>query len=141
MTDVLGLNLLVPYAEPPAQGYVPRHLEVRLTAKQARGLRHVVAGLDRTQALLDSGRRVVTHIDAIRWLTERVADSIEAADEIAPAAEKERGEVAIAPPVAGRNGQQRGRPRKGPRPVGRPRKRGRPRKTPPPASEESETNG
>lgn len=51
----------------------PRHLDVQLTTAQGRGLRRLRDGLDHSGARLESGRRVQSYPETIRWLLEQIA--------------------------------------------------------------------
>ncbi len=51
------------------------HINVHLTPKQSCALRRMAAGLDRAQARLENGQRVVSHNDAFKFLLEQAADS------------------------------------------------------------------
>lgn len=66
----------IPIGPVDPRAYRSTHLDVsRLTPQQSHGLRRVQNGLDLTRAVLDSGRRVTTPADAIRWLLEQIAIS------------------------------------------------------------------
>lgn len=52
------------------------HLEVRLTRKQSDVLRMAAAALDRRQAKLADGKRVVYPSNALRFILERLADAV-----------------------------------------------------------------
>lgn len=60
----------VPVAEFPVGGYCSTRLDLNLTHQQAMNLRRIVAGLDKAGARLNSGTRVVTGPDAVRYLLE-----------------------------------------------------------------------
>lgn len=65
-----------PLTLPPLRdGYQRRHIELHLDGRQAEALTRLMRGLDDNGARLDRGRRVVSHVDAIRWLLEWVAQS------------------------------------------------------------------
>jgi len=51
------------------------HLDIKLTREQTNALRRLVHGLDRRQATLDNGRRVVSPADGVRYLLEAVAEA------------------------------------------------------------------
>jgi hypothetical protein len=58
---------------------VAKHLNVRLSDRQAWALRAIQEGADQARAILDSDRRVTTAATAVLYLLEQVADSIEQA--------------------------------------------------------------
>lgn len=60
---------------PPAT-YIPRKIELRLTEKQGRAYRQVTLGIHETAAKLDNGKYVNSGVDAVRWILERIADSL-----------------------------------------------------------------
>jgi len=52
--------------------YVSRHVDVRVSRRQAEVLRRLALALDAKNMLLANGRRAVTAADAVRWLLEEV---------------------------------------------------------------------
>lgn len=63
--------LILPIAEVPETTW-GLHVDTRLTPKQSRALRRIAMGLDAQQARLESGVRVVSNNDAIKFLLEQV---------------------------------------------------------------------
>jgi len=51
------------------------HLDARLTLEQSTALRKTAAALDKAQARLASGKRVVGSADAVKYILERLADA------------------------------------------------------------------
>lgn len=49
------------------------HVDTKLTPKQSQALRAIAAGLDRAQARLENGGRVVSPNDALKFLLEQTA--------------------------------------------------------------------
>ncbi len=49
------------------------HINTKLTVDQTNALRRIADALDRQQATLANGRRVVTPAEALRYLLEQVA--------------------------------------------------------------------
>ena len=66
------LSIEVPLADVGYDSYAQRHIEVRMTASQARTLKRLTKALDENQSELIGGRRVITPPDAIRWLLEQI---------------------------------------------------------------------
>lgn len=60
---------------PPLPGYARRHIDCQLSAPQAETLGRLLCGLDQAGARLQSGRRVTTAADAVRWLLEWTAQN------------------------------------------------------------------
>ena len=68
--------------EIPADGHAPEaafalHIDMRITAKHANALRRIAASLDKSQHVLDSGKRAVHPTDAVRYLIESAAKALE----------------------------------------------------------------
>jgi len=72
---MLSITLELPVAAPRV-GHHRRHVDLQLTRDQAAGLDQLARGLDGAGAEVSYGtrgaRRVVTMMDAVRWLAERV---------------------------------------------------------------------
>ena len=72
---MLSITLELPVAAPHG-GHHRRHVDLQLTRDQAAGLDRLARGLDGAGAEVSYGtrgvRRVVTMMDAVRWLAERV---------------------------------------------------------------------
>ncbi len=67
----------VPLGEIPETGYVSTHVELtNMTPTQKRGLRAVALGLDRDGCRLQSGRRVISGADAVRYMLEQAGASV-----------------------------------------------------------------
>lgn len=56
------------------------HVNTKLTVDQTNALRRIADALDRQQATLANGRRVVTPAEALRYLLEQVAGKVGGAD-------------------------------------------------------------
>ena len=67
--------LSVPFAE-SLRKLPNRYLNLSLTFRQARALDQIREGADKSQARLRSGRRVVDTVGAVRYMLERIADSL-----------------------------------------------------------------
>lgn len=71
--NVPGVMLEFPHA-PSREGHVASRVEIsRMTITQITGLHLLVSSLDNNKATLADGRRVVTAVDSVRWLLERIA--------------------------------------------------------------------
>lgn len=57
-------------------GYVGRHVEARLTAKQGEALKKLLEGLKAEFARVEGGRAVSSTADAVRWLLERLGEEM-----------------------------------------------------------------
>lgn len=72
--------LVVPLAILDPRAYVPQHVDLQLSAKQGKTLKRIAGGLDAIGQRLESGRRVQTLSDAVRWMLEQIVDHPAAAD-------------------------------------------------------------
>lgn len=70
---LLHATLTAPLGSVDPVAYLSDHIEGRLDPFQGSGLRHLVNGLDAAGKRLRNGRRVLTSIDAVRWLLEELA--------------------------------------------------------------------
>lgn len=84
------INITIPIGDPPAPGYESKqaqsgkvtlsqptlHLQAQLGPVAAEAFLRIRNGLRDVNAKLDGGRPVYTNVDALRWLMERVAESI-----------------------------------------------------------------
>jgi hypothetical protein len=69
MPEVVQFEL--PVAEPAADAYLPRHVEIGfLSPKQRKNMKRLVEGFDRTGKRLENDKRVVSCADAIRAVLE-----------------------------------------------------------------------
>lgn len=66
---------LAPAAEIPAVAW-GLHVDTRLTPSQSHALRRILHELDRRQARLATGKRVVNPTDALKWLLELVGKGV-----------------------------------------------------------------
>lgn len=67
--------------EMPISGEVPAtefglHIDARLTPKQSTVLRRIANQLDKGQARLENGKRIVNATDAVKFMLEQAADSL-----------------------------------------------------------------
>jgi len=78
-TDATGGEVLVgvelPFPEHDPGSPIRRHLDAHLDRRQATVLRDLAVALDRRNATLQNGRRVVTKAHALKWLLEAIARS------------------------------------------------------------------
>ena len=65
------VRLEVPLGEIPETRF-PIHLDIRLKSDMASVLRRIAVALDKKQATLSNGRRVIDSSSAMRWLIEQV---------------------------------------------------------------------
>lgn len=70
--ELRTVSIDVPLRIPPTPRYAARHVEVQLDNGQAQTLRSLLDAVDERGERLQSGRRVVSAADALRWLLERV---------------------------------------------------------------------
>ncbi len=66
--------------EMPISGEVPStefglHIDARLTPKQSTVLRRIANQLDKQQARLENGKRIVNATDAFKFMLEQAAES------------------------------------------------------------------
>ncbi len=69
---VIRLPVLPPAGE--IVGYLPEHIETRLSPGQGLQCRRLFEGLQRKAARLASGKFVQTPVDAVRWLFEEIGE-------------------------------------------------------------------
>ena len=67
------MNVTIPAAEGTNERYQVRHVDFRLTPRQATALRLVFDGCDTER--LESGCRVANANDTVRFILERIADA------------------------------------------------------------------
>jgi len=73
-------TIKIPSGEVPNEkDYCGRHVEVKLTAQQARWLKRLVLNLDHETKRLVCGRVVQNSPDAVRWLIEQYGQTAECA--------------------------------------------------------------
>lgn len=72
--EVVEAAARVPYSTGPINGYVGKHVEVQLDAKQAETLRRLYDACDEVGARLKSGKRVTSNADVLRYLLEAVGE-------------------------------------------------------------------
>ena len=70
---LLHATITAPLGSVDPVAYASDHIDGRLDPLQASGLRHLYNGLDAAGKRLRNGRRVLTSIDAVRWLLEELA--------------------------------------------------------------------
>lgn len=58
-------------------GYAMRRLDVRLNSNEADGWKAMAMGLEREEARLKDGKYIRTATDAVRWVGERLATSLD----------------------------------------------------------------
>lgn len=68
-------RLDVPLGELPAEGYIGRHVELRLNVPQSHTLKRLVAGLQSINARTSDGKAVDGTAGGIRWLLDAVHSS------------------------------------------------------------------
>lgn len=69
--DVNEVIIGVPLGE-LGNGYLSRHVEARLTVKQATAMQMVTLGLRDRRAVMSDGKEVRTQADALKWMLESV---------------------------------------------------------------------
>ena len=67
------MNVTIPAADGSNERYQVRHVDVRLSTRQATALRLVFDGCDLER--LESGCRVANANDTVRFILERIADA------------------------------------------------------------------
>lgn len=70
-----NVALYIPVSELPSKSFV-MHIDTKLTPKQSAALRSIAGGLDRQQARLENGTRVVKPNDALKYLLEVASQTI-----------------------------------------------------------------
>lgn len=83
------LLVAVPYSTEHYSA-VRLHLDLNLTADQARQLRRLTEALDKKQVRLRSGHRVANYNGSIRWLLEQLESAAEEANSATPIRKKQR---------------------------------------------------
>ncbi len=68
-------TIFVPVDDEEADGYVSTHLELRLSADQARGLHRLWRALNKRDDRTLNGKHVQSRADAVRWLLEEIANA------------------------------------------------------------------
>jgi hypothetical protein len=71
-----GVMIEIPTAEIAEGGYLQRHLDVRLTPRQATAAKRIFEALNRTDARLVDGRHIDRLPQAMQWVLDRAADEI-----------------------------------------------------------------
>ena len=71
------VTITMPVGDIPPEGFVPRHVEVRLDNRQAVALKRLWYGYDGLGRRLASGKRPDGNPDIVRLLLEAVADELD----------------------------------------------------------------
>ena len=75
-SDEDSVLIEVPIYRPGAEADFPLHIDVRLTREQSHVLRKATTALDRQQARLRCGKRVVNPTDAVKYILELLHKSL-----------------------------------------------------------------
>lgn len=67
-----GVPVILPLTGEEPDGYISRHLDVRLTIDQGRALKKLTAGLAAHGKKLARGRKIMTPGDSVRWILEQL---------------------------------------------------------------------
>ena len=73
-TPVIRVEVPIEPNFPPSEFMV--HLDVRLTLEQSTVVRRIARQLDRQQAFLKNGQRVVNNNSAVKWLLECIGQEL-----------------------------------------------------------------
>lgn len=76
VTNQDSVMVELPLGELPGKGYLSKHIDVSLNAKQAKALRRVTIGAENAGRRLANGRRIVDNPGAIRHILEKIADTM-----------------------------------------------------------------
>lgn len=71
-----SVNVTVAVAVSPPGVHRTRHVEARLSPRQAEAMRRMYDGLRLGHHQLDDGRHVDSAADVVRWILERAADDL-----------------------------------------------------------------